>query len=117
MFWYTVLYANMKNKYTIALIVVLVGIIGYFAYSVFFPHQESGVPHPATLTGEYLCLPYSDNVGAQEGPCALGIKTDAGVYYALDFRAITEPSAELAVGDRMRASGLLVPLISVHHAA
>ena len=36
-----------------------------------------------TITGEVICLPHKDTSGPQTAECAIGIRDDSGVNYAL----------------------------------
>ena len=64
----------------------------------------------ATLSGVYLCLPHVDTTGRQTDECALGLKTDVGAYYAVDFNQMPEAQAQLAMGDRFQANGTVTPI-------
>lgn len=71
----------------------------------------SDAPKEATLEGEYTCLPHTDTSGPQTMECALGLKTDDGSYYALDFGNLLQSGAiNFGTGTRIRVSGLLVPI-------
>lgn len=63
-----------------------------------------------TLTGTYLCLPHRDTSGPQTLECALGLKTDDGTYYALDFNLLSQMPPEIATGERISASGIFTPV-------
>lgn len=67
-------------------------------------------PYRSTLTGEYLCLPPVDQNGPQTLECALGLKTDSGEYYALDFMLMSQTPPVLATGERFTASGVIAPI-------
>ncbi len=68
------------------------------------------VSYRTTLTGEYTCLPHKNTSGPQTLECALGMKTDSGEYYALDFNLSSGPMPILATGERFTASGVLTPI-------
>lgn len=59
-------------------------------------------PDSETLTGTIACLPHAGD-GPHTMECAIGIKTDAGTYYALTNFAYPD-SAD--VGDRVRLLGV-----------
>ena len=99
---------------TIAILGAL-GVIGAFYVFNAFIYQQKQEPHEidryrATLTGEYLCLPHVNNSGPQTMECALGLRTDSGEYYALDFALMSQEATELMTGDRISANGLVTPI-------
>ena len=63
------------------------------------PGSSYLTPQQVSLTGIYLCLPHRDTSGPQTMECALGMQTDDGAYYALDFNSAQIPST-LRAGDR-----------------
>lgn len=63
-----------------------------------------------TLVGVHECLPHRDTSGPQTMECALGILTDDGRHYALDFNLMSQIPPELATGDRFSANGVLTPI-------
>ncbi len=103
------------------LLAVGILIVAFFAFNEYIYTQKQAGPDPvayqATLTGEYVCLPHTDTSGPQTLECALGLKTDAGEYYALDFNLMPTAMAELATGDRISANGTITPvaLLSSDH--
>jgi hypothetical protein len=66
-------------------------------------------PKRTTLTGTYVCLPHTNSTSTQTDECITGIKTDDGLYYALDFGPLSQTLPQLKAGDRISANGLLVP--------
>ena len=79
------------------------------------PTEPPPVAAYRTLTGEYVCLPHKNSSGPQTLECALGIKADSGLYYALDMQGrlgsgnyINDP-----VGSRIKVSGTLVPIEAI----
>jgi len=72
---------------------------------------RADIPQRAELSGEFLCLPHIDTAGPQTEECAFGLKTDDGIYYAIDFGAMSQTvPAELKSGVRISASGVMVPI-------
>jgi hypothetical protein len=71
---------------------------------------DSFEPYRAALTGEYVCLPHVNTDGPQTDECAIGIKTEAGEYYVLDFNLMSETPPQFTVGDRFTASGVITPI-------
>lgn len=112
---------NPKKFFTgraIGLIILLV-IAGLFAgfYKlnnfIYKEKQGNGVavePYRATLTGVQTCLPHKNTSGPQTLECAIGMKTDAGEYYALDFNLMSQTPIEIQNGERFTASGVLTPI-------
>jgi len=78
--------------------------------------NESMVPQRAVLKGEYACLLHRDTSGPQTMECALGIKTEDGIYYALSFNLL-ESQNNANVGDRIQVEGLVIPteMLSTDH--
>ena len=70
----------------------------------------SALPQRMTLTGVYTCLPHADTTGPQTMECALGMQTDDGAYYALDFNLMSQTPPGLETGDRFTATGVLTPI-------
>ncbi len=64
----------------------------------------------ATLTGTYLCLPHVETSGPQTLECALGLHTDEGEYYALDFSMLSAAVPDIPTGSRVSASGVVTPI-------
>lgn len=95
----------------------LVGGVAYFATA---PKAEApaqpdlGISSQRSLEGRATCLPHKDRSGEQTLECALGLKTDAGTYYALDGSAL-EPGALVTLNEseRVRVSGLTVPIEAI----
>jgi len=72
---------------------------------------KSDVPIEVSLAGEYLCLPHRDTDGPQTLECALGLKTNEGNYYALDFDDLLRSGEiDFGTGTRIVVSGQLVPI-------
>lgn len=84
----------------------LVGEIG----ETFGPFSTEYKPQSATVVGEYICLPHVDTTGPQTDECALGIKTDVGIYYSLDFSLLSQSVPGLNVGDRISVNGVFTPV-------
>lgn len=79
------------------------------------PPNENAMPFEATLEGLYICLPHKNSSGPQTLECALGIKTDEGIYYALDMSGLMNSGAGIktATGTRIRVAGTLVPIAAI----
>lgn len=95
--------------------IILIAGIGFFAYSQQTkPIQKNPSPFPApqrtTLTGTYLCLPNTNTSGPQTLECALGIQTDTGIYYAMDFNLLSTITPDIPTGSRISANGIVTPI-------
>lgn len=98
-------------------IAIVAGVVVVLLIVLFANQNRSQNQEPAditrermTLTGTYLCLPHRDTSGPQTLECALGLKTDDGTYYALDFNLLSQMPPEIATGERISASGIFTPV-------
>jgi hypothetical protein len=69
---------------------------------------DTGTPKDGatiTVAGEYVCLPHKDTTGPQTQECAFGLKTDGGVYYALQFEDPATALGSIVTGDRLKVTG------------
>jgi hypothetical protein len=100
----------------IGFIVVLAVVGGFFLFNHFIYQEKQGddapvEPYRATLSGEYVCLPYAEGVSATaEEDCEPGIQTEAGEYYAVNFYLMSQTHAPLEVGQQFSASGVITPI-------
>jgi hypothetical protein len=75
---------------------------------------EEVVPYRATLSGEYLCLPYATSTDPATEECVGGLKTEVGEYYVIDFNLMSQvASTDLSLGDRITVTGVIAPLESL----
>lgn len=98
----------------------IVGLIAAFYSLNNYIYQQKQEPNPTppqsiesqrtTLVGEHTCLPHADTSGPQTLECALGIKTDDGNYYALDFSLTSQQYPNIPGGARISANGILTPI-------
>lgn len=100
--------------FTVFLVLLLIG-TGLFWYSTAtapspLPSPTSFEPYRTTLTGTYLCLPHTDTSGPQTLECALGLQTDEGHYYALDFNLSSTTPPNIPTGSRVTGNGILTPI-------
>jgi hypothetical protein len=104
------------NKFFLStgvLAVVLTAAFYAFNAYIYTEKQGDGLsmePYRGTLSGEYVCLPHTDTTGPQTKECALGIKTEVGEYYAVDFSAMSQTNPGLETGDFFKANGLITPI-------
>lgn len=69
------------------------------------------------LTGTFVCLPHKDTTGPQTEECAFGIKTDAGVHYAVNFGASATMMEQFRAGAHGTFTGFITPkeTLSTNH--
>ena len=89
--------------------------IALFALNSFIYQQKQGdtvpvEPYRGTLSGEYICLPHKNTNGPQTLECALGIKTEAGEYYAVDFNLMSQDYPDVKMGSVITANGVITPI-------
>lgn len=102
--------------WTITIFLLLVG--GFFTLNNFIYQEKQADPnegverYEATLSGEYVCLPHTDQTGPQTLECALGIQTEVGEYYAVDFTTLSDSDTwmSLATGDQITVTGEITPI-------
>jgi heat shock protein HslJ len=93
----------------LVLILFIVAGTGLYLYSKSADVEISPlIPQRATMHGEYACLPVRDD--AASGDCVPGIKTEDGMYYALDFGLMSQERPALAIAQKFSASGVVTPI-------
>ncbi len=65
-------------------------------------------PKNVTLSGEYACLPHLNPSEDTTKECAFGLKTDDGVYYAINFGESANAMELFQSGARISAEGFVV---------
>lgn len=95
--------------------VALVVLIGFFALNSYIYTEKQGdggtvERYRGTLEGETVCLPHRNTDGPQTLECAIGMRTDAGEYYAVDFSLLSQERPPVETGVRLRANGLITPI-------
>ncbi len=93
--------------------VIAVAVIGYFFFSInplngVTGQNLDGTPQSVTLSGTYVCLPHLDTSGPQTMECAFGLKTDDGVYYAVNFGQSANAMNQFQSGAHITAEGFVV---------
>jgi hypothetical protein len=99
---------------------VLVGVsLGLITYRM-QPQQQALQPtamptqpqdierYEATFDGDVVCLPHKNANGPQTLECALGLKIDTDLYYALDAGGVNPPPYQ--TGERIRVRGTVTPI-------
>lgn len=106
----------MKKTFVGLLLIIGVLLVGFFLFNNFIYEQKQAndsdtvSPYRGTLTGEYVCLPHKDTKGPQTLECAIGLKTDVGEYYAIDFNLMSQEQPLLQTGQRFTANGVITPI-------
>jgi len=100
-----------KTLIGVAAALALIALFYAFNFYIYSEKQQGNPvePYRATLSGTQVCLPHKDTSGPQTLECAIGIQTDAGEYYALDFNLMSEMPPEIQGGERFTASGVVTP--------
>ncbi len=106
---------HMKKPLLIIVALIVLLVAGFFAFNAYIYKEKQGdgkavTSYRGTLTGTQVCLPHADTDGPQTLECALGMKTDTGEYYALDFGTLSQGMPPLTDGDRFSATGLITPV-------
>lgn len=107
---------TMNTKYILRIaIMILILLGGFYLLNNYIYKQKQGSgtetePYRTTLTGVQTCLLHKDTSGPQTKECAIGMQTDTGEYYALDFMLISQIPPEIDTGERFTASGLITPI-------
>ncbi len=102
-----------KNILVSVCLLFLVAAAGYFSFKDesiknTTPQNTDGTPYNVTLSGTYVCLPHLDTEGPQTMECAFGLKTDDGVYYAVNFGASQNSMSQFQSGTHITAEGFVV---------
>ncbi len=114
-------FQSKRHRREFILIVIALALAGLMVWSAqnqpVKPEPRDIVRTPTTLTGTYLCLPHRDTSGPQTLECALGLQTDNGDYYALDFNLVSQGVPNFKTGDRLSVKGILTPteMLSTTH--
>lgn len=90
-------------------------------YSYVFMPDGGRTPTPyeeqwgeKTFTGLYTCLPQKARGSPDTLECALGIKTDEGIYYSLDTQNITQyVIRSLSINQRIIVYGDVIPIEAI----
>lgn len=104
----------MFNKNTLTIIILLaLAVSSYFFFIAdstksIRPGDLDSVPLNVTLSGTYVCLPHLDTSGPKTMECAFGLKTDDGVYYAVNFGQSADSMSQFQSGAHITAEGFVV---------
>lgn len=103
----------MKKTLIIGALSITALVALFFAFNTYIYSEKQGEglpvePYRATLSGTETCLPHK-GPGPNTKECALGIKTDVGEYYALNFALMSQIPPTIEGGARFTASGVITP--------
>lgn len=105
---------DMKKTALILIALVILLVAGFYALNAYiYAEKQEGAAverYRATLTGVQVCLPHKNTDGPTTLECAIGMKTDAGEHYALDFSLMSQIPPSIQDGDRFEASGMVTPI-------
>lgn len=107
-------YTLTMNKLIIIATVSLAILVGsFFAFNSFIYEEKQSddqtfEPYRASLSGEYICLPNSQEI-SEEG-CMYGIKTEIGELYAIDFALMSQIPTPVSLGEKISGNGVIVPV-------
>ena len=62
------------------------------------------------MEGEVVCLPLKEKNTIQDSDCPYGIKTQDNEYYALDTGLMSSTPQVYAIGDKIKANGVITPI-------
>ena len=97
------------NKNIIAILIIIVaGIAGYLIINSPEKAPLDSTPQNTTLSGTYVCLPHTDTSGPQTDECAFGLKTDDGLYYAVNFGESASVMEQFQANEHITAEGFVV---------
>lgn len=104
---------NRKNiLFVIGALMVVILVTTVFYYGFFnektMDKDLDSTPQSATLSGTYVCLPHLDTTGPQTEECAFGLKTDDGIYYAVNFGASATAMEQFKSNAYVTAEGFVV---------
>lgn len=106
----------MKKSLLIIAAVLIALIAGFYGFNAYIYNEKQGdgndvVSYTGALTGTQVCLPHADTDGPQTLECALGMKTDSGEFYALDFgETLDGLPPGLQSDERFSVTGLITPV-------
>jgi len=99
---------------TVAAIALLAA--GFFGIHWYIYQEKQGdgsagvVPYRGELSGEYACVPQNGKIPGENEECLLGLKTNAGEYYLIDFNLMSQTPPEMKKGDQVSANGMITPI-------
>lgn len=101
----------MKKFLIIAIaLIAIIGGVFFFYRLAYAPHNDGGItPKRNELSGAYVCLPLRDT-SVPDPDCTVGLHTDTGEYYAIDFGLYVPGTPPLVEGDMITANGVVTPI-------
>lgn len=105
---------SMKKTFLLFLAALAVIAAAFYAFNAYIYAEKQGDPgdvdrYRASLEGEVVCLPHVGD-GPTTLECALGLRTDAGEHYALDFTLLSIEYSAPDTGARFAANGMVTPI-------
>ncbi|HEY1037016.1 MAG TPA: hypothetical protein VGE62_00375 [Candidatus Paceibacterota bacterium] len=105
----------------ISIIVIAIAVAGAYVYMKNKGSDSANVPAPnitageeVGIQGEFACLPRKTDLAPRTEACLIGLKSDAGSFYALDTSAISEDSMKFLMSlpeeTKVRVFGKFVPV-------
>lgn len=90
---------------------ILIGVVFFVLSGGFSSENEEQQPQPerVSLFGTYVCLPQKEDTPISTD-CAVGLQSEKGEYYAIDFGFMSQGMPSLTQGDQIRASGVVTPI-------
>lgn len=98
----------------ILLSILVVGGTIWAGVAIIQKKSEPTPPEVVTVEGTFDCLPRKDTSRPHTLECALGIKTDDNIYYALKFEKDPSMASSVVTGQRAKISGLFQKQESVY---
>ncbi len=95
----------------ILFVLTAVTVLAFIGYSVSYMSDKpvDSTMQTVTFSGTYTCLPYVDPSKDPSKECKFGLKTDDGVYYAVNFGASASAMEEFQSRKHITAKGFVVP--------
>lgn len=95
------------RRNAIWLVVIIAFIIfGFLLFKGWDKILNDEIDGMATITGNFSCLPIKEGVEVSE-TCALGVRSNDGLYYALDISRIQDANSDLRAEDTIAVTGTL----------
>lgn len=90
------------------LAVVVAGVFGFYQFNDYIYQKKQSDDtverYHAELEGAFVCLESIHEA------CVPGITTDTGAQYGIDFNALSTEAPKIGLGQRIRVSGMMVPV-------
>ena len=94
-----------KNAVWLVVLVALI-IFGFLLFKGWDKVVNDEIDGMVTITGNFSCLPLKEGAEASD-TCALGVRSRAGLHYALDISRIQDANSDLKAEDTIAVTGTL----------